>query len=79
MFEKIKQYTLLRPRLKKTIGIVLVVFGLFALIAPLVPGAILALVGLELLGIRLAFFERFRNSQPVPMIVVDEPALPVSS
>jgi uncharacterized membrane protein len=74
MFEKIKQYTLIHPRLKKTIGIVLVVFGLFALIAPLVPGAILALVGLELLGIRLAFFERFRKAKPVP-VIVDEPAL----
>lgn len=72
MFKKIKQYALMHPRLKKIIGIALVVFGLFALIAPLVPGAVLALVGLELLGIRLAFFERFRKPQPVAVTVVDE-------
>lgn len=40
-------------------GLVLIAFGLFALIMPLVPGAVLAIVGFELIGIRLAFFERF--------------------
>lgn len=71
MFEKVKQFTHTHPRLKKIVGVVLVVFGLFALIAPLVPGAVLALVGLELLGIRLAFFERFRKPQPVSVPVLD--------
>lgn len=54
-----KQYIYQRLWLRKTIGIFLIIFGLFALIMPLVPGAVLALVGFELIGIRLAFFDRF--------------------
>jgi hypothetical protein len=54
-----KQYIYQRLWLRKTIGILLIIFGVFALIMPLVPGAVLALVGFELVGIRLAFFDRF--------------------
>ncbi len=54
-----KRYIYKRNWLRKTVGVTLILFGLFALIMPLVPGAVLALVGLELFGIRLAFFERF--------------------
>lgn len=54
-----KQYIYQRLWLRKTVGIFLIAFGVFALIMPLVPGAVLALVGFELIGIRLAFFDRF--------------------
>lgn len=58
MYERIKIYTLARPYLKRILGVILVIFGLFALVMPLVPGAVLALVGLELLGLRLIFLNR---------------------
>ncbi len=54
-----KTYVYSRLWLRKTVGIFLIVFGLFALIMPIVPGAVLALVGFELIGIRLTFFDRF--------------------
>jgi Putative transmembrane protein (PGPGW) len=59
MTERIKQFTLTRPRLKKTIGWFFVVVGFFALVTPLTPGAFLLVIGMELLGLRLAFFDRF--------------------
>jgi hypothetical protein len=41
------------PRLKFVIGIFLVLLGVLALVTPLTPGSWLALVGLELVGIRV--------------------------
>ncbi len=74
-----KQYIYQRLWLRKTVGILLIAFGLFALVMPLVPGAILAVVGLELMGIRLAFFDRFLPSRAEPASpepeVAAEPAL----
>ncbi|MEK7630683.1 MAG: PGPGW domain-containing protein [Patescibacteria group bacterium] len=43
---------------KKVLGVVLIIIGLLALVTPLTPGAWLAFVGLELLGIRLAAKDR---------------------
>jgi len=39
--------------LRYTVGIILVLVGLLALVTPLTPGSWLALVGLELLGLRI--------------------------
>jgi uncharacterized protein YqgC (DUF456 family) len=41
---------ILKNVLKKTIGVILVIIGLAALLTPLTPGSWLALIGLELLG-----------------------------
>ena len=60
-----KQYLYSQPWLRKTIAYTLIAFGLFALVMPLVPGAILALVGFELIGIRFAFLDRFYPNRPV--------------
>jgi drug/metabolite transporter (DMT)-like permease len=35
---------------RKIFGVALIIFGLFALVTPLTPGAWLALIGMELLG-----------------------------
>jgi F0F1-type ATP synthase assembly protein I len=40
----------LKNVLKKTIGVILIVVGLAALLTPLTPGSWLALIGLQLLG-----------------------------
>ena len=36
--------------IKKTIGVILIIIGLVALVTPFTPGSWLALIGLELLG-----------------------------
>ena len=58
MYEKAKNYTLLRPRLKKTLGVFLVIFGFIGVILPVMPGAILVFIGLEFLGLRFLFIDR---------------------
>lgn len=44
--------------LKIALGIALVVFGFIALLVPFFPFAWVAFIGLELLGIRLGFWDK---------------------
>jgi drug/metabolite transporter (DMT)-like permease len=46
------------PKARKAAGVVLIVVGVAALVTPLTPGSWLALIGLELLGVRILFAER---------------------
>ncbi|NBV77874.1 hypothetical protein EBR66_06945 [bacterium] len=48
------------PFIRKTIGIILVLVGFLALVTPLTPGAWLALIGLEMLGMHLAIGAQFK-------------------
>ena len=48
----------MHPLVKKIIGVVFVLLGFLALITPLTPGSWLALIGFELLGIRLLFIDK---------------------
>ena len=41
-----------RPKTRKVIGISLLCIGIAALLTPFTPGAWLALIGLEMLGVR---------------------------
>jgi hypothetical protein len=60
MYDKAKQFTLTRPRLKKVVGYAFLVVGFIALVTPLTPGAALLLaIGCELVGLRLVFLDRF--------------------
>jgi hypothetical protein len=68
MYEKAKNYTLVRPRLKKTMGWLFVVLGGAAMIMPLVPGAPLLIVGLELVGFRLIFMDRLLQRESIPKV-----------
>ena len=43
----------MRRVLKIVLGVVLIVVGVLALLTPLTPGSWLALIGLEILGLRL--------------------------
>ena len=52
----------LMQRHKKIIGVIFIVLGVLALITPLTPGSWLIFVGLELIGIRLAFYKRLQNA-----------------
>ena len=55
-----REYIRNRPRIKKVVGILLILIGLAALITPLTPGSWLAIIGLELLGVRVLFFDKFK-------------------
>lgn len=46
---------------KKVLGVVLIVYGFFALLTPLTPGAWLIFLGMELLGIEFLFIEKLKN------------------
>ena len=61
LFNKIKEYIRRNPKVRKTIGVLLIVIGLTALVTPLTPGSWLAVIGLELLGVRILFFEKLIN------------------
>lgn len=61
MYEKAKHYTISRPRLKRAVGVFCVIVGFVALIAPVIPGAPLVFIGLELLGFRFLFLERMQS------------------
>lgn len=49
------------PKIKKTIGVVLVLVGLAALLTPFMPGSWLVFVGLELLGLRFLLWDRIKQ------------------
>lgn len=56
----IKEYIHANPKIKKGIGVILILIGLVVLITPLTPGSWLAIIGLELLGMRILFFDKFK-------------------
>lgn len=60
MYERFQNYSMTRPRLRKITGWTLVVIGFIALIAPIIPGAPLVFIGLELLGLRFLFIDKIR-------------------
>ncbi len=69
MYEKAKNFTLTRPRLKKVVGGLLVFIGFIALITPLTPGAALLLfVGFELMGLRFMFLEKVLKRKTEPAL-----------
>jgi c-di-AMP phosphodiesterase-like protein len=43
---------------KKVLGVILIIIGLIALFTPFTPGSWLALIGLELVGIRRFIFRK---------------------
>lgn len=67
MVDKIRNYTHLRPKTRKCIGVFFVIFGFVTLVTPFTPGGILFFVGLEFLGVRLidgARVKRFFARKP---------------
>ena len=46
---------------KKTIGILLIVIGLLALVTPLTPGSWLVFIGLEFFGFRMLFWDKIKS------------------
>ncbi|MSU45233.1 MAG: hypothetical protein EXS47_01215 [Candidatus Zambryskibacteria bacterium] len=60
LFETVKKYIHDRPKTKKVVGVILILVGLAAFFTPLTPGSWLAIIGLELLGVRILFFDKFK-------------------
>ncbi|OGI59940.1 hypothetical protein A2814_01380 [Candidatus Nomurabacteria bacterium RIFCSPHIGHO2_01_FULL_38_19] len=56
----IKEYIHNRPKVKKGVGIILILIGLAALITPFTPGSWLVFIGLELLGLRILLFDKLK-------------------
>ena len=56
----IKEYIHDRPKIKKMVGVILILVGLAALFTPLTPGSWLAIIGLELLGVRILFLDKLK-------------------
>jgi c-di-AMP phosphodiesterase-like protein len=55
--------TIVKSIIKKVIGVILIIYGIFALLTPFTPGSWLALIGMELLGIRQFIFRKFLNDK----------------
>lgn len=55
-----KEYINDRPKIKKTIGIILILVGLAALLTPFTPGSWLLFIGLELLGLRVLLSDKLK-------------------
>ena len=60
LLKTIKEYIRNKPKIKKIVGVILILIGLTALITPFTPGSWLAIIGLELLGIRILFFDKLK-------------------
>ena len=56
----IKEYIHNRSKIKKMVGVILILIGLVALFTPLTPGSWLIIIGLELLGIRIFFLDKLK-------------------
>jgi len=50
--------------LRRVLGVIALLVGLFALVTPLTPGSWLMFIGLELLGIGFLIPQRVRNKLP---------------
>ncbi len=61
MYERFDKYSVTRPRLRKIAGWTLVVVGFVALVAPIIPGAPVVFIGLELLGLRIIFMDKIKG------------------
>lgn len=47
--------------LKLSLGVTLIIFGFIALLIPFFPFAWVAFIGLELLGVRAAFWDKIKS------------------
>ena len=60
LLKTIKEYIHNRPRIKKAVGVILILIGLAIFFTPFTPGSWLAIIGIELLGVRILFFDKFK-------------------
>ncbi|MEK7580019.1 MAG: hypothetical protein AAB465_00175 [Patescibacteria group bacterium] len=58
LFKIVKKYIYDKPKIRKAIGIILILIGLAALLTPFTPGSWLIFIGAESLGTRLLFRDK---------------------
>ncbi|HEY4513863.1 MAG TPA: PGPGW domain-containing protein [Candidatus Paceibacterota bacterium] len=61
MKKKLVKFLSENPKLKKIVGIILILVGLFALVTPLTPGSWLVFIGMEFLGLRFLLWDKIRK------------------
>ena len=61
MLQKLQEFVKRHPSLRIFVGVVLVIFGVFAFLTPLTPGSWLGIVGLGLLGYKREHWEKLKN------------------
>jgi hypothetical protein len=61
MKESFKKFWEGNPRVKRVIGVFLILLGVISIITPFTPFGWLAIIGMELLGIRIAFWDRAKD------------------
>jgi len=54
----------MKKTLRKILGVILIILGLLALLTPFSPGSWLALIGLEILGLRILLERRLGHFLP---------------
>jgi hypothetical protein len=61
MKEKFKKIWAENQKVRKTVGALLILVGLAALVTPFTPGSWLIFVGLELFGLRFLLWDRIKS------------------
>ena len=61
MEEYIKKKLSRRPKIKKVVGVILILLGVLALLTPFTPGSWLIFVGMGLLGLHFSLWDRIRS------------------
>ena len=51
----------LNPKVKKCVGIFLVIFGFIGLVTPFTPWGFLFFIGLEMIGVRFLFIDKIKK------------------
>lgn len=55
------RFMIKNPTIRKTVGTILIIIGLLALVTPLTPGAWIGLIGLEMLGLHMTVMKPIRE------------------
>lgn len=61
MRKRIKDFFSSHPKIKKSIGFILVVGGFIGIVTPFTPWGFLFFVGLEMFGIRLLWWNKIKE------------------
>ena len=59
--ESLKKDWAENPKIRKVTGVILVVIGLLSIITPLTPVGFLLVLGLEILGVRVLFWDKLKK------------------
>jgi uncharacterized protein YqgC (DUF456 family) len=63
---------LARKNIKKIIGAILIVLGIIGWMLPIVPGMLIVIIGLELLGLRMIFQNKIKSYFENPKLILKE-------